>query len=233
MPDTARYWRYRDKKEHRPFPHGAKWKKLAALLCWVWDRCGAGEQKLDLGGHTCSKRIQITANWKSGHLPSRESCTAGRHAEPVQPLMLTFWHKIQSCHLPSASAVVPGAFQTLLQASASPEWRSEGHRVSRTNLLKCLIHYWQDKNEKTRVTHWPRVLKKLTQRHLGTWRLKANSGFNIQNDACWRWRWGQSPPADFEFYHTWASRLCSANYSRSGRSLRKVLPHNDQENNVW
>lgn len=94
----------------------------------------------------------------------------GRHTEHVQVHLLTFWHKIQSCHLPSALAVVPGASQTPPRANVSPEWRSEGHRASRTNLLRFLIHYWQDKNQKTRVTYWSWALKRW---HKDSWGLEG------------------------------------------------------------
>ena len=150
---------------------------FCALFCWVWQDVGrwteaATWSPLQLT-MTSSHLLPDAPNdgWlRAATHPFLSQSQQGRRAEPVQPPVLTFWHKIRSCHLPSASAVAPGAFQTPLPASASPEWRSAGHRVSRTDLLKCLIHYWQDKNEKTRVTHWPTVLQKLTQEQGGDWK---------------------------------------------------------------
>lgn len=146
-----------NKNTHGSFPQGAKWRNwLPYCVGFGTDGFGAGEQELDLGGHHSGWLWQAIAfspqksklrpiEWVAAyHSPSQRIVERACRACPAT--RLTFWHKIQSCHLPSASAVVLGAFQTLLRASASPEWRSEGHRVSRTDLLKCLIHYWQDKN---------------------------------------------------------------------------------------
>jgi len=64
-------------------------------------------------------------------------------------LVLSWAHtssrRTQSCHSPWASSVALSVFQTPPQASASPEWRSAGRQVSRTDLPRCLIHCWQGK----------------------------------------------------------------------------------------
>lgn len=96
--------------------------------------------------------------WRIG--PAQGQCVVGKACRDRAGAGLTFWHKILSCHLPSASAVAPGASQTLPRASVSPEWRSEGHRASRTDPPRCLIRCWQGKKKKPRVTQWPWALKR-------------------------------------------------------------------------
>lgn len=82
LSDAARYQGYKEEQEHTCVLSSWNWAKtLATILCWFWDRCGAGEQELDLGGHQLTgpsnhllkKKIQITANQKRCQLPFPES----------------------------------------------------------------------------------------------------------------------------------------------------------------
>jgi hypothetical protein len=88
-----------------------------------------------------SRTLQITAHCHGLTGLSRAAQWEGQ-TEAFQPLIPTFWRRTQSCHLPSVLAAALSVFQTLPQASVGHGWKSEGHQVSRTNLLMYLIHYW-------------------------------------------------------------------------------------------